>query len=724
MLKETRSKLYCTGGVVLVLLLCVVVALIVNFSLDKPLTPTWSQSSAMVACVPRGGTVKQCEELGCIWRPISDDSPNCWFPEDSSQNGYGYEIKGDIQPTPIGKTMVLSRIPTTPLAYPESTPVEEVRLEVEYHDVNRLRLKFTDSKQARYEVSQHALDIRAPSTPPAADDMLYEVIYITQPQFGVKVIRKDTNATIFDTALPGFTFTDQYLQLTTRLNSSHVYGFGEHNHGRYKHDMNWRRWPIFSRGTGPKAEPLNLYGHQPFYMNIEKSGKANGVLLKNSNAMDIVLQPDPYPAISYQVIGGVLDFYIFLGPSPENVVEQYNMAIGYPVMPPYWSLGFQLCKWGYNGTAHVRDVLRRQREANIPQDVQYVDIDYTYEKLTFTYNRDGFRDLPKLVQELHDMGQKLILILDPGIGTDENVTSRAPPNNSYPALNDGVRQDVFIKNPNKTGYLTAEVWPGKVYFPDYTKPETTEWWTRCIEDFYVNQKVQYDALWLDMNEPKSFKSGSLTGSCDKNQWNNPPYLPKIEDYDKGHLYEGTICMDAVQDNWGQETVHYNVHSLYGHTMAMASYGVLRKLQPSKRPLVLTRSTFSGTGKYAVHWLGDNTSEWPQLAWSIIGMLEFNIFGIPYVGADICGFWGDTTEELCTRWMQVGAFYPFSRNHNAQNYPRVDGFIEQDPAVFGEPFVTRARDVLNTRYRLLPYLYTLFHYAHTTGSTVVRPLLHE
>ena len=89
-------------------------------------------------------------------------------------------------------------------------------------------------------------------------------------------------------------------------------------------------------------------------MNIEPSGAANGVFLLNSNAIDIVLQPTP--AITYRTIGGVLDFYVFLGPTPDDVITQFTSVVGRPFLPPYWGLGFHLCRYGYGSSQRTQQV--------------------------------------------------------------------------------------------------------------------------------------------------------------------------------------------------------------------------------------------------------------------------------------------------------------------------------------------------------------------------------
>ena len=92
-------------------------------------------------------------------------------------------------------------------------------------------------------------------------------------------------------------------------------------------------------------------------------------------------------------------------------------------------------------------------------------------------------------------------------------------------------------------------------------------------------------------------------------------------------------------------MEYNVHSLYGHMMAMRTNQFLTKNESyphtDNRPFILTRSTFASTGAYASHWLGDNYRDWDYLRYSISGIMSMNMFGVPHVGADICGFYGTT-----------------------------------------------------------------------------------
>jgi len=91
-------------------------------------------------------------------------------------------------------------------------------------------------------------------------------------------------------------------------------------------------------------------------------------------------------------------------------------------------------------------------------------------------------------------------------------------------------------------------------------------------------------------------------------------------------------------------------------------------------MIIERSAFAGLGKYGSRWLGDNFSEVKYMGYSVTGIMMHNIIGIPLAGSDICGFGGNTTPELCARWHMLGAFYPFSRNHNTL------GAIPQEPYV--------------------------------------------
>ncbi|XP_067898281.1 maltase-glucoamylase [Heterodontus francisci] len=706
MARKTFSNLETVLIVLFILVVIVAIALIVLTATSESGTPDKDTNLPFIPscpfnildknrinCFPEDGASQAgCEARGCCWKAMtSGNGPWCFF-----SPGTGYRIQESQKKTQTGFEAQLHRLPS-PSLY--GNDIETLLLTGEEQTANRFRFKITDANKRRFEVLHENIK---PFEGPAESNLNYEV-ELNQNPFGIVIRRKSTRTVLFDTSVGPLQFADQYLQITAKLPSHNIYGLGEHVHKHYRHDTNWKTWPIFTRDAFPNGGMHNLYGHHTFFMCLEgESGLAFGVFLLNSNAMEVELQPSP--SVTYRTIGGVLDFYIFLGSSPEDVVREYLQLIGKPLMPAYWTLGFQLSRWGYKSLSDVEDTVDRNRKINLPYDIQITDIDYMENKKDFTYDLDKFRNLPAFAHDLHNHGQRYIIILDPAISTQKLI------NGPYEPYDKGTQMGVWINESDGRTPLLGEVWPGETVFPDYTNPQCIKWWVDECEKFY--QKIEYDGLWIDMNEVSSFKPGSVKG-CIENQWNHPPFVPRILDK---LMYSKTVCMDAKQT----EGMHYDLHSLYGHSMILATEQVIKRVFHGRRSLILSRSTFAGSGKYTGHWLGDNAANWNDIKWAIPGMLEFNLFGIPYIGADICGFFDNSTEELCRRWMQVGAFYPFSRNHNAE------GYAPQDPAFYGENslLVNSSKHYLNIRYTLLPYLYTLFHKANTFGDTVVRPLLHE
>ncbi|XP_040919429.1 lysosomal alpha-glucosidase isoform X2 [Toxotes jaculatrix] len=627
---------------------------------------------------------RECEERGCCYSPLPDSAgpPWCFYPSLYPS----YEM-GPLTPTTRGQSATLTR------ANPSYLPrdISTLSLEVIEETAGCLHITLKDLTSQRYEVK---LPAGVPQGRADTHDTLYTTEYQSDP-FGFTVRRKSNGNVIMNTTVAPLLFADQYLQLSTTLASSLVSGLGEH-YTSLVLDLNWTSLTLWNRDMAPHAG-ANLYGSHPIYIVQEEDGLAHGVFLLNSNAIEVMLQPTP--ALTWVSTGGILDLYIFLGPDPQSVIRQYLQVIGYPMMPSYWSLGFHLCRWGYTTTNTTRKVAQRMHGANFPLDVQWNDLDYADKGRVFTFDPWRFGDLPEMVEEFHKRGMKYILILDPGI------SSSSPPG-TYPPFDDGLKRDVFIKN--ATGHiLIGKVWPGPTAFPDFTNPETRQWWEECIRDFH--SKVPVDGLWIDMNEPASFVQGSVEG-CPDSDLENPPYTPRVVG---GQLNSGTLCMSAQQ----RLSTHYNLHNIYGLTEAYATNRALTKIR-GKRPFVLSRSSYPGIGRFSGVWTGDVRSDWEQLRYSIPAVLQFSLFGVALAGADICGFGGNTTEELCVRWMQLGAFYPFMRNHNEKhNAP-------QEPYVFGQKAQEAMRSALNLRYSLLPFLYTLFHHAHTSANTVARPLFVE
>ncbi|MGC2197568.1 MAG: glycoside hydrolase family 31 protein [Terriglobales bacterium] len=451
----------------------------------------------------------------------------------------------------------------------------------------------------------------------------------------------------------------------------HYFGLGDKTGPLDRRDLAFTTW---NTDVGYQESTDPIYKSIPFFLGV-RNGAAYGIFLDDTYRSGFDFGKEFRDAYSFGAEAGELNYYFFYGPDPKRVVSDFTTLVGRTPLPPLFALGYQQCRYSYYPEARVREVAGEFRKLNIPADVIYLDIDYQEKNRPFTVDRERFPHFEQMVKDLRQQGFKLITITDLHI-------AEVP---GYKPYDEGMAHNYFVKNPDGSVYV-GPVWPGPSVFPDFTRAAVRDWWGTLYTDFV---KAGVRGFWNDMNEPAVFV-----------------YPTK------------TMPLDTVHYVEDRKTDHREIHNVFGMENVRATHDGLLKLLPDVRPFVLTRAAYAGTQRYATTWTGDNTASWNHMRLSLTQLNNLGVSGYALVGDDIGGFNGSPTPELLTRWMELGVFNPIYRNHASK------GTRDREPWVDGPMHQAIRKKYIETRYRLLPYIYTGMEEASRTGVPLMRPMFLE
>ena len=469
-----------------------------------------------------------------------------------------------------------------------------------------------------------------------------------------------------------------------------LYGTGEVMGPLRRNGRSVQLWNIDTPAYGVDGGS-HLYQSHPWVMGLRPDGTAFGIIADNTWRSAIDCRDDE---VVFTSDGPAFRVVIIESDGPRQLMAELTRLTGHMELPPLWALGYQQCRFSYQPDARVREIADTLRMLRIPSDVIWMDIDYMDSYKIFTFSPKEFPQPAQLNDYLHRQNFKAVYMIDPGVKAEEG----------YFVDDQGTAGDYWVKDRDGQPYV-GNVWPGPCHFPDFTRPEVRHWWATLYKDFMA---TGIDGVWNDMNEPSVFGGPGGTMPVDNQHGTAPSNLPPM-----GEAISGAAL--PLQSEGAGGRLHLRFHNVYGLNMVRASRDGLLLANPQKRPFILSRSNFLGGHRYAATWTGDNLSSWDQMWLSIPMTLTLGLSGQPFNGPDIGGFCESANADLLAHWTAMGVFFPFVRNHT------IKGSANQEPWAFGDEVLRVCRTAIERRYRLLPYIYTLFREASLDGMPVMRPL---
>jgi alpha-glucosidase len=475
-----------------------------------------------------------------------------------------------------------------------------------------------------------------------------------------------------------------YLQ---RREDEHYYGFGERSGALDKYGRRMRMLNVDALGYNAEtSDPL--YKHIPFYITYIPSLKiAYGLFYDNlsTTSFDMGQEIDAFWGNyrSYEADDGDLDYYFIYGASIPEVLEKYCRLTGKAAMLPRYAFGYLGSTMKYTEAPDAQAQLKRFvelcEEHQIPCDLFHLSSGYTTDdtgrRFVFTWNRNRVPSPETMVQTFHDAGIRLAPNIKPYLLTD------------HPAYETVKAAGGFVTDPDTGEPALCRFWSGGAYesgegaYIDFSSQAGFDWWKNSAKEALLEYGI--DGLWNDNNE--------------------------FELWDD----------DAICAGFGQAIRMGMIRPLHTLLMARSSYQASLETYPNRRPFILSRAACAGMQRYVQSWSGDNETSWHTLKYNIPMGLGMSLSGMPHTGHDVGGFFGAAPEpELFIRWIQSGIFHPRFTIHSWNT----DGTVNE-PWMYPE-ILPIVRELIEFRYRLIPYLYLLSAEAHETGTPLMRPLVYH
>ncbi len=422
-----------------------------------------------------------------------------------------------------------------------------------------------------------------------------------------------------------------------------------------------------------------------------------------------------------------------LGGAVVDVLDQYTTLTGRGPMPPKYVFGLHQGGYGYYDRAHLEAVADAYRSSRIPCDGLHIDVDFQDNYRTFTHSEMKFPNAVDMMDGLHRKGFKCSTNITPLITNnvlDENgkvvpygqrqalLQSGALIYNTY--AGQGPNPGLFIGKvnygenngsnpypypplkPNADGMTPLGAYGN---YPDLGRAEVRDVWGQQYA--HLINELGMDMIWQDMMCP------ALDGNV---------------------FHYGTFPLNLMINNDVTYVPNGVAHNLYALFLLMGTWSGLNTLRADRRNFIIARGGYAGMQRYAALWTGDSASSWDFLAINVPEVLNIGLSGVPISGCDIGGFangsgstsgfhvengqvkGGITNYELLTRWMQVGSFLPWYRNH-------YNGYTKefQEPYRYGEPVPTHCRKYVELRYRMLQIYYDAMYEWTQSGMPIARAL---